>query len=371
MEGFQQITDNRHQYAKQWKERTGGKVVGCLCTYTPEEVIHAAGALPVRVLGGHQPQDITEPHIYNMYCSFCRDILSQTLLDQYDYLDGLAYSSTCVHMGQVFDSWNRHRPLGFNHMLFMPANVANPAALTMYTGEVGRFKKSFEKWTGKAITPQALKDSISVYNTNRRLLRRIYELRRADSPPITGSQVLPVVLSSMLMDKQEHSRMLEQLLQALPAQGSNGTGIRVLTYGSENDDPVLVKLIEELGAEVVIDEQCAGTRYFWNEVPDVADPVAAIAQRYIERPPCPQKDLEGKKRLPHLTELVDDYRVKGAIFLQQKFCDPHAYDAPAIERALGEKGIPTLSLEYDIVIPTGQFRTRIEAFMEMLTVEDL
>ncbi|MDP7239640.1 MAG: benzoyl-CoA reductase, partial [Dehalococcoidia bacterium] len=81
MEGFQQITDNRHQYAKQWKERTGGKVVGCLCTYTPEEVIHAAGALPVRVLGGHQPQDITEPHIYNMYCSFCRDILSQTLLD--------------------------------------------------------------------------------------------------------------------------------------------------------------------------------------------------------------------------------------------------------------------------------------------------
>ncbi|MEE9202880.1 MAG: 2-hydroxyacyl-CoA dehydratase family protein, partial [Dehalococcoidia bacterium] len=79
----------------------------------------------------------------------------------------------------------------------------------------------------------------------------------------------------------------------------------------------------------------------------------------------------GKQRIPHLMGLIDDYRVKGAIFLQQKFCDPHAYDAPAVERALKEKGVPLLSLEYDVVMPVGQFRTRIEAFLEMLAVEDL
>lgn len=371
MESFQQLVDNRHQYAREWKARTGGKVIGYLCTYTPEEVIYAAGALPVRVLGGHQTQDITEPHIYNMYCSLCRDILGQALLGQYDYLDGLAFSSTCVHMNQVFDSWQRHRSPSFTHMLYMPANILNPSATTMLADEVRRFRRALERWSGQPISSQPLREAIDAYNQNRRLLRQLYELRQGDNPPLSGAEVLPIVLSSMLMDKREHTRMLEQLLKGLPRQGSNGAGVRLLTYGSENDDPEMVKLIEELGAQVVVDDQCAGSRYFWNEAPHEDDPELAIARRYIERPPCPQKDLEGKQRIPHLMGLIDDYRVRGAIFLQQKFCDPHAYDAPAIEQALKEKGIPCLSLEYDVVIPVGQFRTRIEAFLEMLAIEDL
>jgi benzoyl-CoA reductase subunit C len=74
---FAEIHKGRHDYARAWKERTGGKVMGTFCTYVPEEILYAAGVLPVRILGSHEPQDVTEPHIFGMYCPFCRDCLAQ------------------------------------------------------------------------------------------------------------------------------------------------------------------------------------------------------------------------------------------------------------------------------------------------------
>src|SRR4030042_6439590 len=88
---FKEFDEKRHDYAKDWKKRTGGKVVGYICTYTPEEMLYAAGVLPVRILGGHHPQStgISEPHLFGMYCPFCRDCLAQGLHAKYDYLDGI------------------------------------------------------------------------------------------------------------------------------------------------------------------------------------------------------------------------------------------------------------------------------------------
>lgn len=371
MDQFQQIVADRHQYAKEWKEKTGRKVIGYLCTYVPEEVIYATGALPVRILGGHQPQDLTEPHIYNMYCSLCRDCLAQGLKGNYDYLDGLVFAFSCIHMCQTFDSWQRHIPLAFSYVMHMPANVITPHAIPYFADEVRRFKEAMEGWSGSAISDEALRQAIATYNTNRSLLRQLYELRRQDNPPLSGTEMLSVVLSSMLMDKAEHSLYLRELLAQAARRNGSKAGVRVLTFGSENDDVGLIGLIEELGGQVVTDDQCAGSRYFWNEVNPGPDLVQAIAERYVERPPCPQKDLQGKRRVPHLLSLAQDYRVQGAILIQQKFCDPHAYDAPVILQALKEQGIPTLSLEYDIIVPLGQYRTRIEAFLEMLSVGEM
>ncbi|KUK52286.1 MAG: Benzoyl-CoA reductase, bzd-type, N subunit [Desulfotomaculum sp. 46_296] len=86
MEKFMEWYENRHDYARQWKEKNGGKVIGFFCTYVPEEILYAADILPVRVLGSHQPQNVTEPHIFGMYCPFCRDVLAQGLQGRYEYL---------------------------------------------------------------------------------------------------------------------------------------------------------------------------------------------------------------------------------------------------------------------------------------------
>ena len=364
MQRFREIIEKRHDYAREWKSRTGGKVMGYFCTYVPEELIYAAGVLPLRVLGSHEPQDVTERYMGSMYCPFARDVLAQGLKGRYDYLDGVAIATPCVHMRVAYSSWENHVPTPYKYYLNMPGKVQSPEAKPYLVGELDLFKKSLEKWTDRLIDNSSLDKAIEVYNTNRRLMRQIYELRRQRQPPLTGAEAMEIVLSGMLMDKEEHNRILAEVIKKLPAKGTRD-GIRLMLIGSENDDVEMVRLTESLGGMVVIDELCTGSRYFWNEVVPEQDRLSAIAARYIDRPACPIKDYESRRRWTHITQLAKDYQVQGAILMQQKFCDPHEFDIPPLMAMLKEKlNIPSLFLESDVTIPAGQFRTRIEAFLE-------
>jgi len=141
-----------------------------------------------------------------------------------------------------------------------------------------------------------------------------------------------------------------------------------MVIGSECDVE-FISLIESLGAHVVIDDLCTGSRYFWNEVVPDGNRLSAIAARYLDRPHCPLRDLPERRRLPHLVNLAKEYNVQGAIIALQKFCEPHAFDTLPIEAALKEQGIPTLFLELDVTLASGQLRVRIEAFLETIELE--
>jgi benzoyl-CoA reductase subunit C len=363
---------NRHDYAKAWKERTGGKVLGYFCTYVPEEILHAAGVLPVRILGSHEPQDVTEPHIFGMYCPFCRDCLAQGLKGRYDYLDGIMIAQSCLHIRQAFTSWEKHRPKEFSYYLCMPHRVQSPRALPYLTGELVDFKKAVENWTGKTITDDALDKSIEVYNENRRLMHEVYELRQGEKPQLTGEEAMEMVLSGQMTDKTEHSEEVKRVLGEISKRKTDReTGVRLMIIGSEDDDIEFINMVESCGATFVVDEHCTGTRYFWNEVEPAANRLEAIADRYIKRVPCPTKDWEQRTRVPHILKLAEDWKVDGAIVIQQKFCDPHELDIPAIRKSLEDKGIKTLFLEFDVTVPIGQFKVRVEAFLEMFVEEDL
>ncbi len=371
-EKFQRWYENRHEYAKEWKEKTGGKVLGYFCTYAPEEIIYAAGILPVRILGSHEPQDVTEPHIFGMYCPFCRDCLAQGLKGRYDYLDGIMIAQSCLHIRQAFTSWQLHIPLDYSYYLPMPNKVQSPRAQPYLAGELAAFKSSLESWTKKHISDKDLDRGIEILNTNRRLMKQIYELRRSVKPPLTGLEAMEMVVSSQMVDKKEHNEELAKLLRELPSRKvSHNDSVRLMILGSENDDSQFVKMVESLGATFVIDDHCTGSRYFWNETASNENRLAAIANRYIERPACPSKDWEDRQRLPHLLKLAKEYNVKGAILVQQKFCDPHELDIPAIRSYFDKNGIPSLTLEFDVTVPVGQFKIRTEAFLEMLRGEEL
>jgi len=249
----------------------------------------------------------------------------------------------------------------------MPAHVQIPQAHDCLAGELSEFKHSLEEWTGQIISPQALDNAIRVYNTNRRLMKNIYELRKKDPPPISGVEAMEMVLSSMFMDKEEHNHLLEPALDDLAkSQGENKSGTRLMFIGGSSDDVEFIRLVESLGANIVIDDHCTGTRYFWNEVSIDDDQLSAIAGRYINRPPCPHKDLVERYRLDHLLGLAKEYRVQGVIMILQKFCAPHEIDAPPIRSMFENANIPVLFLESDVTIPVGQFQTRVEAFLEMI-----
>jgi len=367
-ERFGEWIDNRHDYAKDWKERTGNKVVGYFCTYVPEEILYAANILPVRILGSHEPPTVTEPYIFAMFCHLCRDCLAQGLKGKFDYLDGIVEGQSCLHLRQAFNAWRLHVPINYTYWIHVPHGIQTPHAIPFLTQELAKFKRSLEEWANRKITNNDLDRGIKTLNRNRELMRRVYEYRKLDNPKITGLEVMEMVLSSQMTDKEEHSKLLEQLLQELPNRRLNrNPGIRLMIIGSEDDDRVFMKNVEDLGATFVIDEHCTGSRYFWNDVTPNKDRLLAIATRYIQRVPCPSKDWPEFTRIQHAVNLAKQFRAQGAIVIQNKFCDPHGIEVPPLREALKESGVSTYPLEFDVTVPWGQFRTRVEAFLETLT----
>ena len=370
---FREWNTNRHSYAKEWKERTGGKVLGYFCTYVPEEILYAANILPVRILGAHEPQDLTEQHIFGMYCPFCRDCLAQGLKGRYDYLDGIMISQSCLHIRQAFTSWEKHIPKEFSYYMPMPNNVQSPHSVKYLAEEIRDFKIAVEGWIGHEITDADIKRGIEIMNENRSLIHEVYSFKKTDNPAISGEETMQVAITQQMVEKNEHSAALKELVRQLKTKGKDkNSGARLMVLGSENDDIPFINMVEECGATVVIDDHCVGTRYFWNNVvPTDGDPILDIAQRYIDRPACPSKDWIERNRVAHVVNLAKNFNAQGAILIQQKFCDPHELDIPAIRKAFGEIGIPTLFLEFDVTVPIGQFKIRVEAFLEMLNEDEL
>ncbi|MCK4341399.1 MAG: benzoyl-CoA reductase, bzd-type, subunit N [Phycisphaerae bacterium] len=371
-ETFRNWRIKRAEYAKQWKERTGGKIIGYFCTYVPEELLYAAGILPVRILGSHEVQDVTEPHIFAMFCPFCRDCLAQGLKGRFDYLDGITIAQSCLHIRQSYTSWEKHVPVDFSYYLPMPHHVQSKHAVPFLIKELELFKAKLEQWLGRKIEDKAIEEAVEIYNRNRQLMWRVFELRQGESPPLTGEEAMEVVLSSQMVDKREHNAALEKLLGRLAERTTDRpTGTRLMILGSEDDDIEFIRMVESCGATFVIDDHCTGTRYFWNNVEPNSNQLAGIAERYVKRVPCPSKDWPERTRVPHVLELARKYDVQGAIVMQQKFCDPHEIDTPALTKALNDAGIKTLFLEFDVTVPIGQFKVRVEAFLEMLQEDDL
>lgn len=371
---FKSWYEERHDYARAWKQKTGKQVVATMCTYTPEEILIAADMLPVRVLGAHEPQNVTEPHIFGMFCPFSRDSLAQGLLGCYDYCDGVTLTQSCIQYRQTFNSWRMHVPtVKWDYYLPMPNDVQSKFAKVLHHSEVGKFRSFMEGVIGKPITDEALLRSTELVNENRRLLHELYEYRKEVNPRVTGVDALYASITAQFIDKEDHNREMKRVLAELPNQPVNARpeGVRFMTIGSENDDVAFMAMVESVGSTIVIDDQCSGTRNFWNEARIQDDPITMISDRYCERPACPTKDYPAHTRFDHVLKLAKDYNARAAVFLQQKFCDPHEGDYPDLKEHLEKNGIPTLFLEFDITNPIGPFRIRIEAFLETMSEEEL
>ncbi|MFC1920528.1 2-hydroxyacyl-CoA dehydratase [Chloroflexota bacterium] len=368
MDEFHNIVNSPHQFASDWKEKTDGKVLGYIGTNLPEELVYAAGILPVRLLGCNEPETVTGQYMFGgAFCTFARDCFAQALNGKYNYVNGLVYGNCCIHERQVYESWRRHMPVYYSHQVVVPNYLLNPNAKEFLIGELENFKNSLEEWIGHSISLESLDKAIDIYNTNRRLMLSIYELMRADNPTVTWAEVAEIALTGILMDKEAHNQLLEKALEELPKRGGTGiNGPRLMILGSVNNNMEAIKFIDSLGGQVVIDDYCTGNRYYQKEVIPEENRLAALATRMIEKPPCPLKDIPERRRPSHIAQLADDYKVQGAIYTIQRMCDPHGLDYPIIEATLQEKGIPMLKLELDLDLPLGQFRTRIEAFLEML-----
>jgi benzoyl-CoA reductase subunit C len=366
LEPFRQLYQARHEIAKEWKKQ-GKPVVGWTCTHTPEEIICAANTLPIRVLGSLERTPLADAYLPQNVCSFCRSSFDQALKGIYDYLDGYIVSNTCDNCGMMYDMWKYHVKLPYFYFINTP-HTRGKKAQDFFYDEVNRLKESLENNFKTKITKESLKNAIKVYNENRILLKKVYELRKNKPPLISGAEALEIVLSSMLTPKEEHNKLLKELLSQIESRSDEPErGARLLVSGSIMDHPEMIRTIESLGANVVADDLCTGSRYFWDLVNDsTADPLHAIADRYLNKIPCPFT-VESEDRFKHTLEMAKRYDVEGAIIFVLKFCDTHLFDAPILVEELKAQGYPVLFLEWEHAM-TGiaGLKTRIEAFLEIV-----
>jgi benzoyl-CoA reductase subunit C len=375
IERFRYITDNTHEYAKSL-QKEGRLLAGYMCTHVPEEILYAAGIVPLRILSSHVSQAMTRGYIHETYCSFSHDCAYQGLQHNYDYLDLLVTSSSCIHMGEAFNVWARFA--GFEQKSFLipyPHIIETKPAAGFITESFGEFRQFVEKLAKQSITDDDLERAIKVYNHNRRLLKQLWEFLRYDHPPITGPDVATATLASQLMDKQECNQMLEQLIERSGAEpGKTASGVRLMVTGGACDDLRIFDLIEQLSypTSLIFIDSCTAARYFWFEVPeDRPDKLRAMAEGYIGKIPCPAKDnVPGtgeKKRFRFIQQFIEEFRPDGVVFLYQRFCSPQPMDIVALKPILQKLGIPSTELELDTTIPVTQFRSQLEALVEVVT----
>jgi benzoyl-CoA reductase subunit C len=365
MQEFQHAILARHEIAKSWKSRNQ-PVVGWTCTYTPEEVIYAAGILPVMVFAGLGDTRLADTYMPLNSCSFTRACFNAVLRGDYDYLDGFVESNACDNRGKTYDMWVNYSKIPSIYFINTPHSNTEKAHQFFYQ-ETVKFKDWLQNTFKKEITNDSLKDAVGVYNENRSLLKKIYDLKMKKPPLISGVEFLEAALSSLVMPKEEHSELLSQLLNESGNRSDfPQEGVRLLVTGSVMDNTELVKLIESVGGNVVADDWCTGSRYFWNPVDSNGDPLKAIARRYLDKVPSSFM-YQHEQRFKHVQELAKQFEVEGVIMFVIKYCDTHMFDAPLLRDELKAMGLPVLYLEWEHSMSGfAGLKTRVEAFIEMV-----
>jgi len=365
---FYEAVSDTNNYVRNLKT-SGKKVLGYLCSYTPEEIIFAAGIHPVRLFGTAGNITLADAHLQSYACSLARGVLESALSGELDYLDGMVFPHTCDTIQRLSDIWRLNTKFGFFADVVLPVKLNTESAKEYMEDILQKFRSDLEEGMGVTITDRALEESIEKYNRIRGCLKTIYELHSTDPDILTGSDLHAIVKGSMIMDRDYLLERLPEIIEMLKERKpSTGTGRkRIIMVGSICDHPDVYTIIEKSGGVVVWDDLCTGSRYFEGLTGTEGNPVKAIASRYIERQICPAKHISNTARGDGIVEIVRKNNARGVIFLLLKFCDPHYFDYPYMKGFLDREDIPSILLEIEDQLPSeGQLMTRFETFIHML-----
>jgi bcr-type benzoyl-CoA reductase subunit C len=369
MTPFYDIANDPVGYARDWKARTQSRIVGYFCSYAPEEIIWAAGALPYRILGGGRTMARADAHLQAYACSLVRGALDDALAGRLDFLDGTVFPHTCDSIQRLSDIWRLNTGFDVHLDLVLPVKLNTRSAEQYMLAVIKKFHTDLEAGLEVDITERDLKKAIDTYNQIRSDLRRLYALRSRQPAPISSSDLHAIVKASMVMDRGELGERLVEICEGLDAHKAE-SGIKkipLVLSGGICSMPDIYRHIEDAGGTVVGDDFCTGSRYVEGTMEVQDEPLHAIAQRYYRRINCPAKHRDCFSRGDHLLKIVENARARGVIFVLLKFCDPHAFDFPYLKDFLERAGIPGLLLEIEeYQISTEQLKTRLEAFIERL-----
>ena len=365
---FHKIANSPIGYAQAWKEKNRGKVIGTFCSYAPEEIILAAGALGYRIFGVGSEISKADAHMQAYTCSLVRGALEESLIGKLAFLDGVVFPHTCDSIQRLSDIWRMNIKTGFHLDLVLPVKLNTDSSRDYMADVIKKFKSDLELKIGAEITTENLEKAIDTCNQIRESIQTLYEIRKNSPGKIKGEDMHAIVKAGMVMDRHEFLSLIRETVAELEKeQVETKSGKRLILSGGLCNMPDIYGAIEQTGALVVMDDLCTGSRFYEGSIEKEGNPLDAIAHRYSHRNVCPAKHSGNKTRGENLVRIVKESKADGVLFIYLKFCDPHGFDYPYIKKMLEENGIPCMLYEMeDQLSGGGQFETRCEAFVEML-----
>jgi benzoyl-CoA reductase subunit C len=350
-----------------WRE-SGGRVVGHFQVYFPEEIAHAAGLLPVKVRGAQVEARQADARFGSYLCSIVKTSLELALSKRLR-LDLFVSHPICDAARNLAAVWGRNMPYG-SRILYLPQNPNSSGSAAYLRDEYERLRGDIEDVAGRRIADSALSASIAVFNENRRLMRRLYEIRR-DSPRLLSvDESYALVALGGLITRDEHNALLRRAIPLIEERAAPRRDLlRVVFEGGFCEQPPL-DLLRTIAAScyVVDDDLLIGLRWLVEDVPcgpDV-DPWLALARAYLDASSYSpvQHDLrKPKERM--LLERLRASRAEAAIVAAAKMCEPGLDEQVAYSRALDAEGIAYFVTEFEERM-TGydHLQIQLETFIE-------
>ena len=362
------------EQAAKWKaNHPGSKVIGCYPVYTPVEIIHAAGMLPVGIIGGGNRLEIAhaDSRFQSFVCSIVKSTLELGLTGKLQFLDGIVFHSICDPARNLGSVFKRNFPQLLVEYIHFPQNMASPHTVNYLAAEYQKLKTSYEQLAGRPITDENLRKSIHLYNEQRKLMRELYRIRRETPQNLSTLETYILTRIGTFIPPEEHIAALKEALEAAGQRDERPKDrIKVVLEGSFCEQPPLelIEGLEAAGCYILDDDFLLGWRFFEQDIPSEGDPIRNLASAYINQSVFSGVKHDTRERKSkHLIDKVKETGASAVVILAAKFCEPALFDYALYRRALEKEGIPHLYLEFEEKMWIfDKAKTEVETFVESM-----
>jgi bcr-type benzoyl-CoA reductase subunit C len=353
---------------EQWKKETGGKAVGIMPIHCAEEVVHAAGMLPVGMWGGQTSISLAPEYLQSFCCSIMKAVMEFTMSGAYKDLDAIICPETCDTLRVIPLMMRKAVPQIPIIGIVLPDNRKIDAGIKYTAAEYRSIVKQLEQITGKPVKDEDLQNSIEIYNEHHAAMMEFFKVAVDHCDIITPYNRHMVIKSSYFIPKEKHTVLVRALIDELnKLEPTQYKGHKVVVTGIMSEPDELLEMFENYGYAIVADDLAQGSRQFRTPAPPDDDPYIRLGKRLADFEGCAVVYDPEKLRGKLLKQLVDETQADGVVVLMMKFCDPEEYDYPFIKKDLDEAGIPHLYLEIEQQMESSeQVQTRLQAFAELL-----
>ncbi len=340
--------------AREWKKaQEGRKVIGYLPIYVPRELIHAAGMLPLGIMGGGDNLEVIHGDAYyqSYICRIPRSTIELGVSGRLDFVDGMLFPSICDVIRNLSGMWKMLFPEVYSKYFDVPQTYKDEIGGQFYENEMREFLHDLEGISGRKITDDDIRDSIAVYNENRRLIEELYALRAQKPWQAPASEAYLVLRAGLVLPVEEHNELLKEYTAAAKAEERPiKDNSRVIVTGMFCEQPPLnlIKSLELSGCYVVDDDFILVSRWLIGDVPLEGDPVHNLSMAFLHNSvsTAPKYEPNEAEKGQFLVRAVKKSGAEGVIFASTSFCDPALLDRPILQNVLNEADIQYIAFKY-------------------------